>query len=63
MESVCPVSVLFLGFWRCDPLSRYTKGQYWAAKDCFRIYARTNEEYNDKYERMKAIADEKEYKE
>lgn len=40
---------------------QYTKGQYWAAKDCFRIYARTNEEYNDKYKRMKAIADEMEY--
>ena len=41
----------------------FTKGSYWAAKDCFRICARTNEEYNEKYERMKAIAEEKEYQE
>ena len=41
----------------------FTKGSFWAAKDFFRIYARTNKEYYDKYERMLAIADEKEYKE
>ena len=43
-------------------LTGYTDGQYWEAKDCFRICARNNEEYNDKYERMKAIAEYKEYK-
>lgn len=44
-------------------MTRYTKGCYWAVKGSFRIYARTNEEYNEKYRRMKAIAEEQEYQE
>lgn len=42
-------------------MGKKTKGNYWAAMDCFRIRARTNEEYNEKYKRMKKIAEEKEY--
>ena len=40
---------------------KFTKGSYWGAYDTFWIYSRSNEEHNDKYKRMKAIADEKEY--
>jgi len=40
---------------------RYTKGQYLSVRQDFRIEIRNNEDFNDKYKRMKAIADEKEY--
>ena len=42
-------------------MTKHTKGNYWPAKACFYIYYRTNEEWDEKYERMKAIADEKEW--
>lgn len=42
-------------------MTKYTKGQYWSVKQDFRIEIRSNEEFNDKYKRMLAIAEEKEY--
>ncbi len=41
----------------------YTKGSYISVKQCFRIEIRNNEDFNEKYTRMKAIADYKEYQE
>ena len=41
----------------------YTKGSYLPVKQCFRVYIRNNEDFADKYKRMKAIAEEKEFKE
>ena len=41
----------------------YTKGSYISVKQCFRIEIRNNEDFNEKYEKMLAIAEEKEYQE
>ncbi len=38
----------------------FTKGSYYSVKQCFRIEIRTNKEFNDKFKRMRAIAEEKE---
>lgn len=42
-------------------MTRYTKGSYWPVKQSFRIEIRNNADFEDKYKRMKAIAEEKEY--
>jgi hypothetical protein len=44
-----------------DQMMRFTKGNYWGAKACFRVWYRDSKEWDDKIKRMQAIADEKEY--
>jgi len=42
-------------------LLTYTKGSYISVKQCFRIEIRDNKDFNEKYKKMLAIAEEKEY--